>query len=185
MFREQWQIGMDRKRLSRPVPIGLTLLALMTAAFVGSGYFVLDGPPEQQVMLILRGIASQDHPRGQLDDRSALEYARRSGFKGEVLDVAGDTGADSSQVKMALSRIRADAKVTAIYGFSGGGYNSRTIWKQLDASERERIRKVVIIGSPGLAKSDFPGSSDVLIKSDPPAGHMAGPKALLDALEPT
>ena len=73
-------------------------------------------------MLILRGIANQENPRGQLDERSALEYARRSGYGGEVLDVAGETGAESPQVQMALSRIRTNTKVTAIYGFSGGGY---------------------------------------------------------------
>ena len=175
---------MNLRRPSGPVPIAILLLALATAT-LGGGYFVLDRPTEQGIMLILRGIANQENPRGQLDERSALEYARRSGYGGEVLDVAGETGAESPQVQMALSRIRTNTKVTAIYGFSGGGYNTRTIWKQLNPSERERIRKVVIIGSPGVAKSDFPGSSDVLIKADPPAGHMAGPKVLLDSLGPS
>ncbi len=132
------------------------------------------------VMIVLRGIADPDHPRGQLDDQSALVYARRTGFKGEVLDVAGNTGPESEQVKMALDRIRRDQTVAAIYGFSGGGYNARTIWKELTAAERQRIRKLVVIGSPGVAKSDFAEASDVLIKSDPPEGHMAGPKALLE-----
>ena len=31
--------------------------------------------PSDQVMLILRGIADADNPRGRLDDSSALEYA--------------------------------------------------------------------------------------------------------------
>ncbi len=88
------------------------------------------------------------NPRGQLDDELALEYARRLGFRGEVLDVAGNTGADSPQVKMALERVRRDETVTAIYGFSGGGYNARLIWKELTATERERIRKLIVIGSP-------------------------------------
>jgi hypothetical protein len=177
-------IEMNRTGIVKNAPVGALLLALVTAV-LGGGYFALDRSADRQVMLILRGIANQDNPRGQLDDKSALEFARRSGFRGEVLDVAGNTGAESPQVKMALSRIRADAKVTAIYGFSGGGYNTRALWTQLDSSERERIRKVVIVGSPGVAKSDFPGSADVVIKSDPPAGHMAGPKALLDSLGPT
>src|SRR5262245_34418354 len=72
------------------------------------------------VMLILRGIASADSPRGQLDDRSALGYAQRLGFRGEVLDVAADAGG-SPQVKLALERIRGDEHVAALYGFSGGG----------------------------------------------------------------
>ena len=169
----------------RPFPIAIFLLALATATLVGGGYLVLNGPAERPVMLILRGVANQENPRGQLDDQSALEYARRSGYRGEVLDVAGDTGAESPQVKMALDRIRTNTRVTAIYGFSGGGYNTRTLWKHLNAAEREGIRKVIIIGSPGVSKSDFPGSSDVVIKGDPPAGHMAGPRVLLDSLGPS
>ena len=86
---------------------------------------------------------------------------------------------------MALDRIRRDQKVTAIYGFSGGGYNAKRIWAELNAAERHRIGKVIVIGSPGVSKADFPGSADVLIKHDPPAGHMAGPKALLDSLGPS
>jgi hypothetical protein len=137
-------------------------------------------PTSNCVMLILRGIANDENPRGQLDDRSAIEYARRMGYRGEVLDVAGNTG--SPQVKMALDRIRRDETVTALYGFSGGGYNARLIWKELTAEERERIEKVVVIGSPGVTDSDFDSESDVLIRPDPPEGHMAGPKALLESL---
>ena len=47
------------------------------------------------VMLILRGIANSENPRGQLDDGAALQYAWYAGFRGEVLDVAGNTGPDS------------------------------------------------------------------------------------------
>ena len=83
---------------------------------------------------------------------------------------------------MALDRIRGDDKVTAIYGFSGGGYNARRIWSELNAAERERIGKVVVIGAPGVERGDFPVSADVLIRQDPPAGHMAGPKVLLESL---
>ena len=133
-------------------------------------------------MLILRGIASAERPRGQLDDDSALEYARRLGYRGEVLDVAGGS---SEQASMALDRIRRDDKVTALYGFSGGGYNAKRVWTELNAAERARIGKVVVIGSPGVGKADFPGSAEVVVKQDPPAGHMAGPKVLLESLGPT
>jgi hypothetical protein len=138
--------------------------------------------PPNVVMLILRGIASSDAPRGQLDDKSALAYARRVGYRGEVLDIASNGSADGAQVKMATERIRHDEKVRAIYGFSGGGYNARRIYARLNRAERQRIRKVVVVGSPGVTKGDFPESADVLIKGDPPAGHMAGPKALLDSI---
>ena len=171
------------------------LVAALATAAITFAYFGLQGRPAPDhhtflqarpsgVMLILRGIANSEHPRGQLDDESALEYARRAGFQGEVLDLAGDTGADSPQVKMALERIRRDDTVTAIYGFSGGGYNARQIWKELTAAERERVRKVIVIGSPEVAKADFPESSDVLIRADPPEGHLAGPKVLLESLDP-
>ena len=133
-------------------------------------------------MLILRGVASAEKPRGQLDDRSALEYASRLGYRGEVLDVAGNT---SAQASMALDRIRRDEKVTAIYGFSGGGYNTRRIWSGLNADERRRIDKIVVVGAPGVDKGDFAGNADVVIKEDPPAGHMSGPKALLESLNPS
>jgi hypothetical protein len=39
-----------------------------------------------------------------------------------------------------------------------------------------------VVGSPGVTKTDFPEIPDVLVNDDPPAGHMAGPKALLDSL---
>lgn len=130
-------------------------------------------------MLILRGIASAEKPRGQLDDKSALEYARRIGYRGEVLDVAGGS---SEQARMAIERIRGDENVRAIYGFSGGGYTAKRIWSELKPDERRRIGIVVVIGAPGVAKADFPGSAEVVIKQDPPGGHMAGPKALLESL---
>ena len=166
------------------VPLAVLLTAVAAVAAIVAGYAPSDGPPAQRasgevVMLILRGIASPEKPRGQLDDQSALEYARRLGYRGEVLDVAGN---GSAQVTMALDRIRGDDKVTAIYGFSGGGYNARRIWSELNAAERERIGKVVVIGAAGVDEGDFPGSADVLIRQDPPAGHMAGPKVLLESL---
>jgi hypothetical protein len=134
------------------------------------------------VMLILRGIASPEYPRGQLDDDSALQYAQRNGYQGEVLDAAGNSKPESPQVKMALERIRQDKQIGAIYAFSGGGYSARRIWLRLKDAERRRIAKVVVVGSPGVSKTDFVGSADVLIKQDPPEGHMAGPKVLLESL---
>jgi hypothetical protein len=163
--------------------------ALATAALTSASFGKQQDWPapgqrtSRPVMLILRGIANSEKPRGQLDDPSALKYAQRLRFRGEVLDVAGNTGADSQQVTMALERIRRDETVSAIYGFSGGGYNARMIWKELNTDERGRIGTVIVIGSPGVARADFPGNADVLIKADPPQGHMAGPKVLLDSLD--
>jgi hypothetical protein len=141
-------------------------------------------PTSEQVMLILRGVANSHNPRGQLDDWSALDYARRAGFRGEVLDVAGNPSSDSEQVRIAIELIRHNESISAIYGFSGGGYNARVIWQQLTPTERNRIRTVVVVGSPGVEQSDFAGTSEVVIKPDPPEGHMAGPKSLLQSLGP-
>jgi len=132
----------------------------------------------------LRGVANAENPRGQLDDEAALEYAHRVGLRGEVLDVAGNTHGDSAQVRLGLDRIRRDKAITAIYGFSGGGYNAQVIWQELDQAERDRIRKVVVIGSPGVNESHFAGAGEVVIRPDPVEGHMAGPKNLLDTLQP-
>jgi hypothetical protein len=171
-------------RAAAPVTM---LLLMQTLSFTPVGSWRSDDPPlesaPQEAMLILRGIASAARPRGQLDDKSALEYAYRLGYQGEVLDVAGNTGGNNPQVRMALDRIHRASDITAIYGFSGGGYNARKIWSQLTADERRRIRKIVVIGSPGVDEDDFPGAADVTIKRDPPAGHMAGPKVLLESLD--
>jgi hypothetical protein len=169
----------------------LPALILVGTLFIGATTFAIRGAEPTspyhhtsgQVMLILRGMANADNPRGQLDDEAALAYAGRVGFKGEVLDTAVDTGAGNPQVDKALERIRSDQAITAIYGFSRGGYNARLLWKKLAPAEQQRIRKIVVIGSPGVVKSDFTGNSEVLIKADPPEGHMAGPRVLLESLD--
>jgi hypothetical protein len=173
--------GMPTVKLSRGTLALLLLLAVIVVAIVAAAIGLFDtssGSRSAQVMLILRGIASDDRPRGQLDDPAALAYARELGYAGEVLDVAGDGG--GAQVRMALERIRRDPGVAALYAFSGGGYNARRVWQQLSSEERERIRKIVIVGSPGIEASDFPGDAEVVVRRDPPAGHMAGPRALLE-----
>ena len=162
--------------------------AVLVSASVALPALLIANPAPREftispTMLILRGIANDENPRGQLDDGSAIAYARRLGFRGDVLDVAGNPGARSPQVMTALDRIHEDRMVEGLYGFSGGGYNARLIWKELSAAERHRIFKVVVLGAPGVAEADFPDAADVLIRQDPPAGHLAGPKVLLDSLE--
>lgn len=152
---------------------------LLTGALTVLGLIAIASAPSQGSMLILRGIASDDSPRGQLDDDSAKALARKLGFSPEVLDVAADIPAGKSQIQMALERIRQDKHVTALYGFSGGGYNAQIVWAQLSPEQRSRIRKVVVVGSPGVAPAAFPGSKEVIVQDDPPEGHMEGPKVLL------
>ncbi len=155
---------------SRAVLLGGVLLL---AAVIGAYTWMPSG-----TMLILRGIAAENAPRGQLDDDSAQRYASRSGYRGKVLDVAGGT---SEQVKMTLDQIRNDTRVRALYGFSGGAYAAVTIWNQLKPEERERIDRIVIVGAPGVTEQSFPGAANVVIQPDPPEGHMEGPRALLES----
>ena len=104
---------------------------------------------DNPTMLILRGIAGhfagKDWPRGALDETSAVEYAHRRGYVGEVLDVDGATGPKSRQVRMCLTAIRDRDDIAALYGFSGGGYNIRHVLAALSAVERRRIKLVVVL----------------------------------------
>jgi hypothetical protein len=162
--------------------LAATAAVLILASLTLPGLLIAN-PARHPTMLILRGIANAENPRGQLDDGSAIEYARRLGFRGDVLDVAGNTGVNSPQVKTAIDRIHEDRAVRGLYGFSAGGYNARLIWKELSPAERQRFVKVVVLGAPGVEARDFPDAADVLIRQDPPAGHLAGPKALLHSLD--
>ena len=137
-------------------------------------------------MLILRGIAGhydgRDWPRGALYEQPALDYARRRGYVGQVLDVAGATGPQSQQTQMALTAFRRDPTITALYGFSGGGYNVRHIIAGLSPDERTRIKLVVVLGAPRNPEQLYKGSWELVYRTDPPGGHMDGPRALLAEL---
>jgi hypothetical protein len=137
-------------------------------------------------MLILRGIAGhyagRDWPRGALDEPSALEYARRRGYVGQVLDVAGATGPKSRQTQMALAEFRRDRTVNALYGFSGGGYNVLHIIHALTHAERARLQLAVVLGAPRSPSALYRGPWELVYRLDPPGGHMDGPRALLATL---
>ena len=138
-------------------------------------------------MLILRGIAGhfagRDWPRGALDEPSALEYARRKGYVGQVLDVAGATGTNSPQTQMALAEFHRDPTITALYGFSGGGYNVRHIIHALAPAERTRLELVVVLGAPKNPPSLYKGHWKLVYRLDPPGGHMDGPRKLLETMD--
>jgi hypothetical protein len=138
-------------------------------------------------MLILRGIAGhyggRDWPRGALDEPPALEYAKRRGYDGQVLDVAGATGANSPQTKMALAAFHRDDSVTALYGFSGGGYNVLHVIHALSHHDRSRIKLLVVLGAtPRNSRHNYKGPWELIYRGDPSGGHMAGPRALLATL---
>jgi hypothetical protein len=137
-------------------------------------------------MLILRGIAGhyagRDWPRGALDEPPALEYAHRRGYVGEVLDVAGATGANSPQTQTALAAFHRDRAVAALYGFSGGGYNVLHIINALPYAEFARLRLIVVLGAPKNPSHLYRGPWELVYRLDPPGGHMDGPRALLASL---
>ena len=148
-------------------------------------------------MLILRGKAGpyewkgvKNWPKGALDEPPALEYATLRGYDGKVLDVAGYTSDDSEQVKMAMQAINADNSITALYGFSAGGYNIVRIIKRLTAEQKSQMKLVVVLGAPDVSASAFSGTWELVYRTDPPVvikgekgGHMGGPDALLEELK--
>jgi len=143
-------------------------------------------------MLILRGKAGRyplpddpererEWPRGALDEPAALEFARLRGYSPTILDVAGYSAVGSKQMQMALSEIRSDNEVFALYGFSAGGYTIQHILKVLKPKERDRLALVVVLGAPPPPKrSSYLGPWELIFRLNPPAGHMAGPRALLE-----
>ena len=143
-------------------------------------------------MLILRGITNlkvwPKYPNGALDEPPALRYATNRGYSGRVLDVSGETGDNSKQTKMAVREFLNDSTITALYGFSGGGYNVYHILHQLTPEQRNRLELIVVIGvdasklsAAALNAHRFNGHWELVYRNDPPKplGHIDGPKYLL------
>ena len=138
-------------------------------------------------MLILRGKAGpykwkgvNNWPDGALDQPPALEYARLRGFSGYVLPVAGYTSDTAPQVTKALEELKGDDSYTALYGFSAGGYNLDRIIKRMSKEQKDRLDLVIVLGAPGMSMGQIrSGKWELVYRDDPPAGHMAGPDALL------
>jgi len=134
-------------------------------------------------MLILRGKAGfydgKNWPRGALYEQPALDYASRRGYEGQVLDIAGVAYTGSPQHRMALAEYRRDRTITALYGFSAGGYNVRHIIDDMTKDERDRFAMAVVLGAPGNSPSLYKGPWELVYRLDPATGHMDGPRALL------
>ncbi len=127
------------------------------------------------VMLILRGINNLLH------EKPAALYAERHGYTPEVLDASGETGPHSAQVEMALQRLRR-GDVTALYGFSGGGYNLVHIWHRLPHQTAERIEQITVVGAPNVDPAEFHQVEalrpKLVLFNDPEQPHMQQPEAL-------
>jgi hypothetical protein len=140
---------------------------------------------DDKAMLILRGNAGtfdgKEWPKGALYEAPALAYAARRGYVGQVLDVAGWTPPRSySQINATLEAFRVRPNVSALYGFSGGGYNIAHVLAALSATEKAFINLVVVLGAPNNTPRLYQGPWELVYRVDPPAGHMAGPQALLE-----
>ena len=146
-------------------------------------------------MLILRGITNlkywPKYPHGALDEPSALQYASRRGYQGRVLDVSGETGDHSPQTQRAMLEFLHDPTITALYGFSGGGYNAYHILKRLTQEQRDRLELVVVIGVEAnklsehmLNANKYNAHWELVYRNDPPKPltHIDGPRTLLAGL---
>jgi len=106
-------------------------------------------------MLILPGVSGnfpdeagkkKSYDDGALHARAALRYANLMGYDGEVLEIAGQL---DEQTNTAFDMLSAEnAPYTAIYGFSGGGYHTLHILQRLKKDALERLKLVVVLGSP-------------------------------------
>ena len=143
-------------------------------------------------MLILRGkaghYAGKDWPRGALDEPPAIEYARRRGYVGKVLDIAGVAMEGSEQTRLALKEFREDHNIAAIYGFSAGGYNVKHFLDALAKPEAQRLKLVIVLGAPRphpeeLNPGNYGADYELIYRTDPAGGHMDGPRALLATLQ--
>lgn len=143
----------------------------MCLLFAKKGVPVID----KGTMLILKGINNFLH------QQPATEYALREGFNPEILVESGEASGPISQrpqVTAAIKRIELGG-VTGLYGFSGGGYNLVHIYARLSQKAKNEIIKVVVLGSPGVKKEDFPGVPDVTIYNNPSIEHMDQPDEFL------
>lgn len=165
---------------ARPNHDSEKMVALLLSAILLMGLIAYQYATPNGTMLILRGIAADNAPKGQLDDEAAKQYAQRMGYAGKILDVAGATG---EQINLTLDEVRNHRNVRALYGFSGGGFALVNVWNLMTPEERGRISKLVVIGAPGVTEASFPGAAEVVIQPDPPEGHMEGPRALLRATQ--
>jgi hypothetical protein len=164
--------------------LGLSVVALGFGSGTGNAR---EPPVGAGGELILRGLAGhfagQIYPHSALDEPAALDYAKRRGYLGRVLDVSGEAHKDSPQVVEALAAIRHDQSISALYGFSGGGYNAAYILEDLTDAERDRIKLVIVIGAPKNSPDLYKGPWELVYRSDP--SHMSGPRALLGELVST
>jgi hypothetical protein len=110
------------------------------------------------IMLFLHGMLSQYDRPPEAIEAAVRKYAKAHGYALEVLPTTGDDRV--LQEQNARRRIN-EGGISAVYGFSMGGYTAERI--QRDFPELKYIK----IGAPGTA-------GDI----EPPVDHMDMPAAL-------
>ena len=91
----------------------------------------------------------------------------RRGYEGQVLDIAGVADSGSPQHIMALAEFRRDRTITALYGFSAGGYNVLHIIDDMTKDERDRFAMAVVLGAPDNSPSLYKGPWELVYRLDP------------------
>jgi hypothetical protein len=146
-------------------------------------------------------------PDGALHWTAAEDFAKLKKYEPKILRIKGQPqNAKSPQTTAAVPLFKSDLQITALYGFSGGGYNVYWILQALAAENRaalDRMKLVVVLGAPAPSIAaiaerycavKYKASWDLIYRENPkrddpgvPAfvkekrldTHMFGPEALL------
>jgi len=142
---------------------------------------IIDDPamPSEEVMLYLPGMWSR---YGAVKPEEVAYqvglYAQLRGWKFAEIKISGDQRA--AQYQAALHRIE-KGDITALYGFSAGGYNVANLMANMAQTFRAKIKHEIIVGAPGAMMVH--AAPDLVIFKDPPEGHIHGPEKLLAKAE--
>lgn len=135
--------------------------------------FIWASGSRAQTMLFLHGMQSRyGNVKPSQVETYAQIYATKRGYKFEAIPISGDN--TLAQRKAAIARIQKGG-ISALYGFSAGGYNIKHVLNGLSPKDRETIKDVTILGSPG--ERPIKGITTHII-GNPPQGHMQGPRVL-------
>ena len=136
---------------------------------------VTETPKDKGVLLYLPGMWSRYYGiKPEVVEGYVKEYATLKGYSFDHINISGDYR--TLQYHKALERIQ-KGDVTAVFGFSAGGYTINSLLPNLSKTLRDKIQLEVIVGSPGV--NAYPGIKEHVIMLNPPEGHLHGPEVLL------
>lgn len=138
-------------------------------------FLILGSGAKADTMLFLHGMQSRyGNVTPQKIEEYAKIYAEKRGYQFEAIPVSGDY--TTKQRQQTVERIK-KGDVSALYGFSAGGYNIKHIMSLLSPELKAKIKDITILGSPGERPIK---DISTHIYRDPPQGHMQGPKMLAE-----